>query len=102
MNDFFKKDSLLIFAGGIVTGIVGLKVIKTQKVRSAAVKTLAQGMMTKDCVMEEYTNIREEAEDICAEAKALAAAKADAKSACDCGCDCDCGDGCEVDVENEE
>ncbi len=92
MSDLFKKDNLLIFVGGIVTGIVGLKVVKTKKVRDAAVKTLAQGMMTKDCVVEEYTNIREEAEDICAEAKALAAAKADAKAEADV----------EVDVEIEE
>ncbi|MFI3173372.1 MAG: DUF6110 family protein [Eubacteriales bacterium] len=78
MSDLFKKENLIIFAGGIVTGIVGLKVAKTEKARATVVKTLAQGMMTKDCVVEEYTNIREEAEDICAEAKALAAAKAEA------------------------
>lgn len=78
MSDLFKKENLLIFAGGIVTGIVGLKIAKTDKARKTVVKTIAQGMMTKDCVMEEYTNIREEADDICAEAKALAAAKADA------------------------
>ncbi|MFI3236430.1 MAG: DUF6110 family protein [Lachnospiraceae bacterium] len=77
MNDIFKKDNLLIFAGGIITGILGLKLVKTEKARSTAVKTLAQGMMYKDSLVEEYTNIREEAEDICAEAKALAAAKAE-------------------------
>ncbi|MFI3173248.1 MAG: DUF6110 family protein [Eubacteriales bacterium] len=78
MSDLFKKENLIIFAGGIVTGIVGLKVAKTEKARTTVVKALAQGMMTKDCVVEEYTNIREEAEDICAEAKALAAANAEA------------------------
>lgn len=81
MSDFFKKENLIIFAGGIVTGIVGLKVAKTEKTRKVIVKTLAQGMMTKDCVVEEYTNIREEADDICAEAKALAAAKVEAETA---------------------
>lgn len=78
MSDLLKKENLIIFAGGIVTGLVGRKVVKTDKVRKTIVKTLAQGMMAKDCVMEEYTNIREEADDICAEAKAIAAAKADA------------------------
>lgn len=77
MDNFFKKDNILIFAGGIIAGVVGSKLIKTQKVRNAAVKTLAQGMIAKDCVVEEYTNIREEAEDICAEAKVIAAAKSD-------------------------
>ncbi|MFI3209086.1 MAG: DUF6110 family protein [Eubacteriales bacterium] len=81
MSDFFKKENLIIFAGGIVTGIVGLKVAKNEKTRKVIVKTLAQGMMTKDCVVEEYTNIREEADDICAEAKALAAAKVEAETA---------------------
>lgn len=79
MNDLLKKENLIIFAGGIITGIVGLKLVKTEKARKTVVKTLAHGMMTKDCVVEEYTNIREEAEDICAEARALAAAKAEAK-----------------------
>lgn len=78
MDDLFKKENLLIFTGGIVTGIIGLKVAKTEKTRKTLVKTLAKGMMAKDCVMEEYVNIREEAEDICAEAKALAAAKTEA------------------------
>ncbi len=81
MNDLFKKENLIIFAGGIVTGLVGLKVVKTDKARKTVVKTIAQGMMAKDCAVEEYTNIREEAEDICAEAKAIAAAKADAAAA---------------------
>ena len=81
MSDLFKKDNLIIFAGGIITGLIGLKVVKTDKVRTAVVKTLAQGMMAKDCIVEEYTNIREEAEDICAEAKAIATAKAEAETA---------------------
>lgn len=81
MSDLFKKDNLIIFAGGIITGLIGLKVAKTDKVRTAVVKTLAKGMMAKDCAVEEYTNIREEAEDICAEAKAIATAKAEAETA---------------------
>lgn len=77
MNDIFKRDNLLIFAGGIVTGLVGIKVVKCDKTRSTIVKALAKGMMAKDTVMEECTNIREEADDICAEARALASADAE-------------------------
>lgn len=82
MYDIFKRDHLLIFAGGLVTGLVGLKIAKNKKTRSAVVKTVAKGMMAKDCVMEEYTNIREEAEDICAEAREIAGAKSEEAEVC--------------------
>ena len=32
MSDLFKKDNLIIFAGGIITGLIRLKVAKTDKV----------------------------------------------------------------------
>lgn len=72
MFDFGKKDNIIIFTVGIVSGLVGLKVGKSKKMRELVVKTLAKGMMVKDSVVEEYTNIREEADDICEEAKSLA------------------------------
>lgn len=91
MFDFITdEDKFAVFAGGIVTGLLGLHFIKTKKARELAVKTVAQGFIVKDAVMEEVSNIREEAEDICAEAKARA------KGECDCGCgcgsDCDCAE----------
>ncbi|MFI3200603.1 MAG: DUF6110 family protein [Eubacteriales bacterium] len=75
MFDFGKKDNAIIFVAGIVSGLVGLKVGKSKKMRDFVVKTLAKGMMVKDSVVEEYTNIREEADDICEEAKNLAQEK---------------------------
>ena len=60
-----------------------MKLLKTKKARDLAVKGLAQGIMVKDCVIENAMNIREEAEDICNEAKAVA------KETCDCECGCD-------------
>ncbi len=83
MFDLFGKEKMGIFVGGIVVGVVGAQLAKTKKVRSCVVKGLAQGYMAKDSIMEEVTNIKEEAEDICNEAKAQA------KSACNCECDCE-------------
>lgn len=91
MWDCFKKDCISCFAVGAVAGILGLKIVKTQKVRDLAVHGLAQGMMAKDCAMEELTNLREEAEEICNEAREMAKQKSD------CGCSCDCGCGCDED-----
>ncbi|WP_409968918.1 DUF6110 family protein [Bengtsoniella intestinalis] len=89
MLDCFKKDCLICFATGAVAGILGLKLVKTDKARKLAVQTIAHGMMAKDCAMEEVANLREEAEEICNEARAVAKAKSDCDCDCDCGCDCD-------------
>lgn len=90
MFDRFKKDCWICVAAGAVAGIVGMKLVKTDKARKMAVQTIAYGMMAKDCAMEEVANLREEAEEICCEARAVAKQKSDCD--CDCGCDCGCAD----------
>lgn len=92
MFDCFKKDCITCFAVGAVAGILGLKMAKTDKARNLAVQGIAQGMMAKDCAMEELTNLREEAEEICKEAREVAKQKSD-------DCDCGCGCGCDCDAE---
>lgn len=72
MYDWFKEEKVLCFIGGVVAGLVGFKVLKAKKTREFAVQALANGMMVKDEIMEEVANIREEADDICNEAKAVA------------------------------
>ncbi len=84
MFDWMSKEKGLIFAGGAVVGAVALQFLKSRKARNCAVQGLARGMMLKDCAMETVANIREEAEDIGAEARELAAED------CDCGCACAC------------
>ncbi|WP_249028702.1 DUF6110 family protein [Tannockella kyphosi] len=79
MFGFFKEEKVALFLGGVVAGIAGLQVAKTKKARELTVQGIAQGIILKDTVMEEVTNLREEAEEICNEAKALA------KKDCDCG-----------------
>ncbi len=86
MLDCFKKDCIGCFVAGAAAGILGLKIVKTDKARKMAVQSIAYGMMAKDTAMEELTNLREEAEEICKEAREVAKQKSD----CDCGCGCGC------------
>lgn len=86
--NFLSKECALIFATGMVAGVVINKVAKTDKVRTFAVQGLAQGMQIKDCAMEKVANIREDAEDICTEARELT--KQNSECDCECECDCDC------------
>lgn len=75
--NFFKKENGILFVAGIVTGIAGLKIAKTEKTRRFAVNSIAQGIMIKDSTMETIANLREEAEDICAEAREAAKTKSE-------------------------
>ncbi len=80
----FTKERNLIFAAGAVVGVATLSLLKTKKARALAVKGVAGSMMLKDKVLETANNIKEEADDICAEAKAAC------KDECACGDACDC------------
>ncbi|MFI3250080.1 MAG: DUF6110 family protein [Eubacteriales bacterium] len=81
MWTFIRQTPTLIFLGGAAVGAFGLKILKSDAVHNVAVATLAKGYQIKDIVMEEANNLRQEAEDICAEAKA--------KSECCCEtCEC--------------
>ncbi len=81
MLKFITKQHKLIFAAGAATGVAVLGFLKTKKARELAVKGVASGIMLKDKVLENVANIREEAEDICSEAKTVAKA--------DCECECE-------------
>lgn len=72
MNDLFKKESGVIFLAGALCGAVGLEFAKTEKARKLLVKVIAKGMIAKDCITENVANIREEAEDVCNEARNIA------------------------------
>ncbi len=94
MLNFITKQHKLIFAAGAATGIAILGLLKTKSARDLAVKGVAGTIMLKDKVLETATNIKEEADDICAEAKAVAQSSCECGEDCECGDDCDCGDDC--------
>ncbi len=86
MIKWMTKERKWIFAAGAATGAAVFGLLKTKKARELAVKGVAGGIMLKDKVLETAANIKEEADDICAEAKVAA------KSKCACGEDCDCSE----------
>ena len=60
-----------IFASGVLFGTAGVKVLTSKDAKKAYTQTTAAVLRAKECVMTTATNMREGAEDILAEAKAI-------------------------------
>lgn len=71
MLDCLKFKKLGIFAGGILFGTAGVKILASKDAKKFYINCLAAGMRAKDCVMTTATNIQENADDIVAEAKEI-------------------------------
>ncbi|HJB06450.1 MAG TPA: hypothetical protein H9716_01125 [Candidatus Enterocloster faecavium] len=65
----WKKTA--IFAGGVLFGTAGVKVLGSSDAKKFYVNCLAAGLRAKECVMTTATNIQENAEDILAEAEEI-------------------------------
>ncbi len=63
----WKKIGL--FAGGILMGSYGVKILSSKDAKKAYTHTTAAVLRMKDTVMKDVTTIRENAEDIAAAAK---------------------------------
>ena len=61
---------LSLFAAGLLFGTAGIKLLTSKDAKKLYTHTTAAVLRAKDCVMETVTNVRENAEDIYAEAKA--------------------------------
>ena len=82
--DLMKKAAL--FAGGVLFGTAGVKILASKDAKKAYVQTTAAVLRAKDCVMDTVTKVQENAEDILAEAKEIneeRAAKAEAEAFAD-------------------
>ena len=64
-----KKFSL--FAAGVLLGTAGIKVLSSKDAKKVYTHTTAAVLRAKDSVMETVTAVRENAEDIYADAKAI-------------------------------
>ena len=60
-----------LFAAGVLFGTAGLKLLSSKEAKSVYAHTTAAVLRAKDCVMHTVTNIREGADDIYADAKAI-------------------------------
>ena len=60
-----------LFAAGLLFGTAGIKVLSSKDAKKVYTHTTAAVLRAKDSVMETLTTVRENAEDIYADAKAI-------------------------------
>jgi len=70
-----------LFAAGVLFGTAGIKVLASKDAKKAYAHTTAAVLRAKDCVMTTVTAVREGAEDIYADAKAINQQRAEAEAA---------------------
>ena len=66
-----KWDKVALFAGGLVVGTAGLKVLISKEAVKAYTHTTAAVLRVRECVMGTVTMVKETAEDILADAKQI-------------------------------
>ena len=83
MLDVFKMKKLGIFAGGVLFGTAGVKLLSSKDAKKVYTNCTAAVLRAKDSVMKTASTVQENAEDILAEAKQIneerAAKEADLK-----------------------
>lgn len=69
MFECLKNEKLLCFAGGVFAAVYGARLLKSDKTRKACVSGLAKCMKLQKDAQVTFANMKEEAEDICYDAK---------------------------------
>ena len=64
-----KLKNVAVFAGGVLFGTAGVKVLGSQDAKKLYINCLAAGLRAKECVMNTVTTVQENAGDIYEEAK---------------------------------
>lgn len=72
MTNLFKNQKFLCALGGAAAVIIGKKIVTAKKTRELAVSGLAKGMKLTHDAKEVFQNMKDEAVDICFDAKAEA------------------------------
>ena len=60
-----------LFAAGVLFGTAGLKILSSKEAKNVYAPTTAAVLRAKDCVMQAVTAVREGADDVYADAKAI-------------------------------
>lgn len=71
MKDIFDVKKIGIFAGGLLFGTAGLKILSSKDAKKIYTNCTAAVLRAKDCVMKTATTVQENAEDILSEAKQI-------------------------------
>ena len=69
--DSLKLKNLALFAGGVLFGTAGVKILSSKDAKKVYVEGTAAVLRAKDCVMKTAETVQENAEDILAEAKQI-------------------------------
>ena len=69
--DILKGKNLGIFAGGLLFGTAGIKLLTSKDAKKVYTSCTAAVLRAKDCVMKTAEAVQENAEDILAEAKQI-------------------------------
>lgn len=69
--DSLKLKNLALFAGGLLFGTAGVKILSSKDVKKVYVEGTAAVLRARDCVMKTAETVQENAEDILAEAKQI-------------------------------
>ena len=70
-----------LFAAGVLFGTAGIKALSSKDAKKVYTHTTAAVLRAKDSVMETVTTVRENAEDVYAEAKAINERRAEEEAA---------------------
>ena len=71
MWDIFKLKKAGIFAGGVLFGTAGVKILASDDAKKVYTNCTAAVLRAKDCVMKTVSKVQENAEDIYAEAQQI-------------------------------
>lgn len=69
--DILKFKNVALFAGGVLFGTAGVKLLSSRDAKNVYVKGTAAVLRAKDCLMKTAEAVQENAEDILAEAKQI-------------------------------
>ena len=82
MKNIFKSEKFWLVAAGAAGVIVGKKVLTAKKTRQLAVTGLAKGMKFADDAKAVLQDMKDQAQDLCYEAKEQAGLNEEAKEEC--------------------
>ena len=71
MMDIFKMKKIGLFAGGVLFGTAGLKILGSKDAKKVYTNCTAAVLRARGCVMKTASIVQENAEDILAEAKQI-------------------------------
>lgn len=77
-------NKVALFTGGLVFGTAGLRVLGSKDAKKVYTQTTAAVLRAKECVMTAVTTVKENTEDILADAKLINEDRAQAEEAAFC------------------